>query len=548
MIDTNAEDIKNAEYIKKKILSGLDKLQAKDKEGYYRINLEMIELFKTDIQVLQSLQQHYHAFNDHKCLTYLLHKLNKAQPNTQSVLSSLVIHQLMSGDKENIAPYLDQLTNSTIEHESTTLLSVAKYAQKNTNFDNAIRLYQMLAQKGANKDEATFYLASVFIEQKQAKKAKLLYKALLSKDSGNPQVLFNLATLEEELGHKEAAISLYMDLISKEPNFIQAQSRYLYLKDDIKATDKVLLIALNTVGSSTLTEAEIQLCFALGKVYDQNKHYKQAVYFYHKANKALNYNFDKDLWQRSITAIQKNYQTVIENKISSDNPERPIFITGLFRSGSTLVEQILSSHSTVSSLGEVDYFKQAIGISDFSLASIEGQLGNTDHLAIREAYLSKLAEHGQGVDFVTNKNMENWLLIGHIIKAFPQARIIYTSRSIRDNALAIYFQHLSTDQPYAAKMEDIFFYIEQQQKLMDFWLMKFPDNIYEVKYESIVNDMDGEVNRLLAFLDLPMESNCLQFHNNKNQVNTASIWQVRKPLYKSSVKRWENYQKYLSTA
>ena len=81
----------NAEYIKKNILSSLDKLQAKDKEGYYRINLEMIELFKTDIQVLQSLQKHYHAFNDHKCLTYLLHKLNKVQPNNQSVLSSLVI-------------------------------------------------------------------------------------------------------------------------------------------------------------------------------------------------------------------------------------------------------------------------------------------------------------------------------------------------------------------------------------------------------------------------------------------------------------------------
>ena len=80
-----------------------------------------------------------------------------------------------------------------------------------------------------------------------------------------PQVLFNLATLEEELGHKQAAISLYTDLISKEPNFIEAQSRYLYLNDDIKETDKILLLALNTAGSSTLTEAEIQVCFALGK-------------------------------------------------------------------------------------------------------------------------------------------------------------------------------------------------------------------------------------------------------------------------------------------
>ena len=92
----------------------------------------------------------------------------------------------MSGERENIEPYLEQLANSTIEHESSTLLSVAKYAQKHANFDNAIRLYQILAQKGINKDEATFYLASLFIEQKQAQKAKLLYKALLSKDSDNP--------------------------------------------------------------------------------------------------------------------------------------------------------------------------------------------------------------------------------------------------------------------------------------------------------------------------------------------------------------------------
>ncbi|MCP4986309.1 MAG: hypothetical protein GY928_09700 [Colwellia sp.] len=533
-------------YIQKTIIKSLERLKEHDKAGYYQINLELIHQYSAQEDILKNLQKHYFSLNDHKCLIVVLSHLKKLQPKSQSILVSLIVHSVLSEQSLSISQELDSLEDVTIIREQEKFFSIAKIAQKNAKFEAAEGLFKLLILKSNIEEEVKFALAALYIEMKSPNKAICLYKELLTNNKQDVALLYNLATLEEEIGNKVRAIALYRNILCIQPSFVEAQSRYLYLNDDVTENDQIFQFAQKQVRKkNTLSEADAQLCFALGKVFDSQQNYQKASHLYTKANSALNYKFDQDEWVANIVKIKNDYQSRRKQVPGNAAIERPIFISGLFRSGSTLVEQIVSSHSKISCLGEVDYFQQSLGLKGITKGSLETAFNAFDITKTRERYISKLKNNFGGIDHLTNKNMECWLLLGKIIQVFPHAKIIYTSRGLFDNALAIYFQHLSRNQEYSADMEDIIFYVKQHQALMDFWKEQFPQNIYEVQYENVINNTKKEIKGLLNFLDLSMEDSCLEFYKNKSQINTASIWQVRRPLYKSSVGRWKNYQRYL---
>lgn len=225
----------------------------------------------------------------------------------------------------------------------------------------------------------------------------------------------------------------------------------------------------------------------------------------------------------------------------------PIFICGMFRSGSTLTEQILASHPMVTAGGEVDFFVRKIQ-SNFAQypASVLGS--NPEVLKnLADDYISHLGKTFPDAAHITDKRPDNYLHLGLLKSLFPKTRIIYTSRNPLDNCLSVFFLRLGNAMNYATDLGDTAHYLKQCNRLMDHWKQMFGQNIFEVNYDDLVRDPRPVIENMLEFCGLDWSDNCLEFHRLDNIVKTASVWQVRQPLYQKSSGRWRNYEKQLAS-
>ena len=227
----------------------------------------------------------------------------------------------------------------------------------------------------------------------------------------------------------------------------------------------------------------------------------------------------------------------------------PIFVTGMPRSGTTLVEQIISSHSTVEGAGELS--KASVGARDLlfpggkptTLASI----APADIAHLGHDYQAYIAERFPGAARITDKAIGTYLYIGLIRLALPNARFIVVRRDPRDTLLSIYKNKFPEGtHPYAYDQIDLAHYYGSFVEMVDFWRERVPDWFYEVHYENLVADPETETRRLIAACGLDWEDACLSFHENKRKVQTLSIYQVRQPISKGSVRAWQRYEKDLA--
>ena len=216
----------------------------------------------------------------------------------------------------------------------------------------------------------------------------------------------------------------------------------------------------------------------------------------------------------------------------------------MFRSGSTLVEQILSSHSAVTSLGENNFFKdQTKNNNEFYPENLENKKAEYfRHL--QAEYQKEVLAFKPNTNIFTDKRPDNIWNIGLIKAVFPHAKIIITSRNELDNQLSIFFQQLESELAYATNFKNIEHFSQQQNELISHWKSLFLNDIHEVNYDELVKAPDKVISELLSFAQLEWQEDCLAFEKSTNRVKTASIWQVRKPLYKTSSGKWKNYQKF----
>ena len=228
----------------------------------------------------------------------------------------------------------------------------------------------------------------------------------------------------------------------------------------------------------------------------------------------------------------------------------PIFILGLPRSGTTLVEQILASHSRVHAAGELpfagDCFNALPGICGFGGTSLECA-SHLDQRGIADAaqrYLDRLPHVGLGKTRITDKMPDNYLYVGFLHVLFPRARIIHCRRDLHDVALSCWFTNFGSIR-WASKGEHIVERIREYLLVTDHWRRVLPNRMLEVQYEEIVEDPEAQVRRMLEWLSLDWEDACLKFHESPRPVRTASVVQVREPVYRHSVGRWRSYQPYI---
>jgi len=223
---------------------------------------------------------------------------------------------------------------------------------------------------------------------------------------------------------------------------------------------------------------------------------------------------------------------------------KPVFVVGMMRSGTSLAEQIIASHPAAKGAGELGFWSDAV--HEYETVLRKEPLGESTRKELAEAYLRALASHSVDALRIVDKAPVNSDYLGIIHSVFPNARIVYMRRDPIDTCLSCYFQQLSPSMEFTMDLSDLAHYYREHQRLVAHWHTVLPPGtILDVPYEELIADQEGWTRKILDFLGLEWDERCLNFHKTKRPVATASYWQVRQRIYKDSVERWRNYEKFL---
>jgi tetratricopeptide (TPR) repeat protein len=417
-------------------------------------------------------------------------------------------------------------------------------------YEDAVESYRRSIELGIDHVEEVYSnLGVLYSEMRQPERARQMYEKALALDSDYIPALFNLAGLLEEQGERQSACEIFERILAIDPGYRDALSRLAHARR-IRSADDPLIESLGAAVEATVDEpaAREGLLFALGKALDDVGNYAGAFEAYRQANalgRQLRGRYDAKRAERGIENMLARFDKHWLHQAETSGTASPIFICGMYRSGSTLVEQILAAHADVQMGGELEVLPWLLNerLKPFPqrLADVTpGELA-----ALSDEYVSALQRLFPGAAHVTDKRPDNVLHLGVIRAMFPAARIIHTRRELRDNCLSIWFQQLGAQLSYATDLADIAHYYRLQERLLGRWHELLGENIFTVDYDALVRDPEPLLRALLEFLGLPWDEACLEFQQARSQVKTASVWQVREPLHTRSSGRWRNYQPYI---
>lgn len=359
--------------------------------------------------------------------------------------------------------------------------------------------------------------------------------------------LLNLGNLHEDRGARDEAEAAYRKALALEPGNPLALMRVAEVTRFESASDPLLQQLRKFLSLPDLPPlARADICFALGRGLDQAGAFDDAFKAYTEGNRASSQiagqAYDAHTQERLIDRIIATFDSGVPH--AGEGPA-PIFICGMFRSGSTMAERILGVHPKITAGGELELVPAMIAKALQPYPDVVKQLGESDYAGLRAAYLAGLAEMGLAAGGLTDKRPDNFLHIGLIKRLFPTAKIVNTRRNPLDNCLSIYFAHLDPRMTYAQGLESAAHWYRQYERLMDHWRSLYPGDIHDFDYDAMVAEPRSQIEGLLEFLDLPWDDACLNPHAGGGSVRTASAWQVREPLYTRSSGRWHNYERQL---
>lgn len=310
--------------------------------------------------------------------------------------------------------------------------------------------------------------------------------------------------------------------------------------------DQIEQVLADPAGSE---EDKVDLFYALGKAYDNLGESERAIGAFDNANARKRYllfgnqAFDRDLLSRSVDAQIEMMTPEALSQTDGPNSQLPIFALGLPRTGTTLVDQILSNHPSVGSAGEqgfwLDYEKTVV---DYETKSVDAAIAEV----LRAQYTDLLSGLAPGFKHVLDKNPANLMVAGLLHIIFPASRIICTKRHAVDTAMSIWMTQMQTTAPFICDRSNIVFATKQCLRLMDHWRNVMPRDRYtEVQYEELTEEPEEHAKTLLRFCGLEWNEACLHPESNRRKITTPSFWQARQPIYRTSVDRWKKYERWL---
>jgi tetratricopeptide (TPR) repeat protein len=343
----------------------------------------------------------------------------------------------------------------------------------------------------------------------------------------NTHALAAMAYCLQQLGRFDEALGFYRQCLAIDPTNIDALSEMLSLpiggRDALSQGQKI------ATQNGIPVADRIKLHFAIGRTFDRQCEYALAFCHWQQANRLLQKTkpaFSFQQWMAQRPKVQPTLSGSITTGIT------PIFIVGLPRSGTTLVEQILASHSQVEGLGEIDH-----------LPKLWRTYGPAGLQAIRDAYTGFVIERAKGKPYIVDKSLSNFDMIDVIDACFPDAKIILCRRERLDVAISCYATAFGMAQDYTTDLRN-FMAVEQQFQKVARYLS---NHAVTIIYEAMIGDSRKQIEGLLSTLELTIEDSCFDFHKTDRVVRTESYWQVRQPIYDSSIGRWKNYESELGS-
>ena len=426
--------------------------------------------------------------------------------------------------------------------------AINNFKESNEFLSKALKLKNDFFQAANNQ-------ANLFLKINKANDAiELLKKFDNDENSKNYILNFTLANAYQQSGDFNNSRKYYEKCLNINPKSCEPD-KAISLMTNYKNDSTNHLANMKKKLNSKLSKVDLMLLnFSLGKAYEDLDDYKNSLNYLKNANKLNNelteYNSTKE------KKIFENIKLIFKEKIninSQNNKDNKkiIFIIGMPRSGTTLIEQILSSNDNIYGGGELPFidnfalnlfFKNNVEINFSSIKKIEDEKFEE----LRKNYLNKVLSYNIKEDIITDKTPFNFKWVGLILKTFPNCKIIHCERNGMDICWSNYKNFFSSAKmSYSNSFKNIANYYKLYLDIMNFWKKKYSGSIYNISYEKLIQDPKKEIKNMVNFCDIDWTENYLNFYKNKKIVQTASLAQVRSPLYKSSINKWEKYGKEL---
>ena len=422
--------------------------------------------------------------------------------------------------------------------------------------DSAIKHYREALKLQPSSTETYINLAHAVQEKGKLNVAMRIFQKVLQIDSASIKALAGVSSILEQQGEFEKALDLLNPLIETKVYDVDVALAFAKICRHFNCHDKAIEVieqVFEKNSQSLALDQKVHLLFALGELNDNICSFDRAFEYYRQANKLKPSNFEPEAHAKQIDRLMKVYNSdFMKNAPCSENiSEIPIFIVGMPRSGTSLIEQILSSHPEVYGAGELIYMDEIVSSLSSKLGANSKypeclmELTHEKCNTFAKIYLDRLNDCSRNAHRIIDKMPYNFLHIGFISLLFPNCRVIHAARNPLDTCLSCYFQNFMGEHGYTYDLKNIGEYYKQYQKLMQHWKKVSFISMMEVGYEDLISDQEKVSRDIVQFCGLEWNDRCLRFYDSKRVVRTASYDQVRQPIYKKSVDRWKNYEPYL---
>lgn len=378
------------------------------------------------------------------------------------------------------------------------------------------------------------------------------FKMACAQDSSYVQAHYWLGLVRQDLGDLASARECFERAVELKPDYVPAIYQ-LAFAHKVSSDDDPLLLRVQSLalGGGGTYKDRMLVHFALGKLYDDLGDYEAAASEFHDANAHFEGRFDARLLAARVQAMREAFPKGFfsAHAARGSNSQKPVFIVGMPRSGSTLLSQIIHAHPRASSAGERSDLPELVGQLESekgsALPNWVGQLDEATLKRIATTYLSRLTRGFPDSLRVVDKMPGNWQVLGMIALLFPGARIIVSEREPKAMAWSCYTHKFDHGQSFSYDLENIALYYHLYRQLMDHWEKVLPTQIHTVRYEDLVEDQEKVSRELIEFLGLEWDERCLRFFESDSIVTSASSRQVRQPIHGNALERWRNYEPVL---
>jgi tetratricopeptide (TPR) repeat protein/LPS sulfotransferase NodH len=417
----------------------------------------------------------------------------------------------------------------------------------------AIALYRHALALNPDAAFAAYNLAQALNENDSFEEALTLYRRTIALDPRHLQARHKLGVLLEQRGQFAEAIEHYLMVQRLDPRHVSSLANVISIRDYIPDVSTVRRAEEIVKARDASDEERIKLHRGLGKHCERAQDYERAFAHFAEAKSLLRRSkaaFDIGTVVKSMDRIKQTFSRELfaQDRALICDSQRPVFIVGLPRSGTTLTEQILASHPRIFGAGELQDIPKMVKLLRPDYPECVATMDPDALTGLANDYLGVIDRLARPNSLrVTDKMPLNSLHLGFIATLFPESRIIYCRRNPLDIAISCFVELFDLEQDYTTSFGDFGHYFLEHERLMAHWRAVLPVTIHELRYEALIADPEATCRALIAHCGLDWDPACLEFHQTERTVQTPSRWQVRQPIYRTSVGRWQHYHRHLAS-